>query len=162
MSKANKKDKKMIDDLVAKPVVKGQFWIITNGNKKVGNITANNAGYGVDLDGTSLQFKNTNEIKNNAKIKFEPLKTNKIKAKTPYPEYPTTPRVYNSMFDVKRGLHLYTKSEKSKCFHAAGWFVIEHNGEPQISFCPKFIFIQRYPFAGPFKTKEEAQLQINI
>lgn len=162
MSKADKKDKKMTEDLVAKPIVKDRFWIITNGDKKVGNITANNAGYGVELGGTTIQFKNTSEIKNSAKIKFEPIKTNNTKAQIPYPQYPTTPRVYNSIFDIKRGLHLYTKTSKSKCFHAAGWFVIEHNGEPQVEFCPKFIFIQRYPFVGPFKTKEEAQDQINI
>ena len=44
-------------ELVAKPIVKNQFWIVTDGNKKVGNIEANNAGYGVRLNGTFLQFK---------------------------------------------------------------------------------------------------------
>lgn len=152
----------MSADLVAKPVVKDQYWIVTDGNKKVGNIVANNAGYGVNLNGTIVQFKNTAEIKNSAKIKFQPLKTNNTKAQIPYPEYPTTARVYNSLFDIKRGLHIYTKTKKSKCYYAAGWFVIDQNGEPQTSFCPKFIFIQRYSFAGPFKTKEEAEAQINI
>lgn len=152
----------MSADLVAKPVVKDQYWIVTDGNKKVGNIVANNAGYGVNLNGTIVQFKNTTEIKNSAKIKFQPLKTNNTKAQIPYPEYPTTARVYNSLFDIKRGLHIYTKTKKSKCYYAAGWFVIDQNGEQQTSFCPKFIFIQRYPFAGPFKTKEEAEAQINI
>lgn len=151
-----------MNDLVAKPVVKDQYWIVTDGNKKVGNIVANNAGYGVNLNGTIVQFKNTTEIKNSAKIKFQPLKTNNTKAQIPYPEYPTTARVYNSLFDIKRGLHIYTKTKKSKCYYAAGWFVIDQNGEQQTSFCPKFIFIQRYPFAGPFKTKEEAEAQINI
>lgn len=152
----------MTKNLVAKPIVKDQFWIITDGVKKVGNITSNHAGYGVQLSGSTIQFKNTKEIKNNAKITFEPIKTNRKKAELPYPEYPTTAKVYNSIFDIKKGIHLYTKSKKSKCYHAAGWFVIEHNGEPKVEFCPKFIFIQRYPYAGPFKTKEEAQNQINI
>jgi len=162
VSPKKKKDKKVTHDLIAKPIVKGQFWIITDRDKKVGNITANNTGYGVQLSGSNLQFKNTKDIKNTAKIKFEALKTNNTKAQVPYPEYPTTPKVYNSIFDIKRGLHLYTKSKKSKCFHAAGWFVIDQNGEKQVTFCPKFIFIQRYPFVGPFKTETEAQAQINI
>lgn len=148
-------------ELIAKQIVKDQFWVVTDGEKKVGNITANNSGYGVQLNGTVLQFKNTADIKKNAKIRFEPAKSNNTKAAIPYPEYPTTARTYNSMFDVKRGLHLYTKTKKSKCYHAAGYFVIEHNGNKQIAFCPKYIFIQRYPYEGPFKTENEANILIN-
>lgn len=151
-----------MSELVAKQIVKDQFWVVTDGDKKVGNITANNTGYGVQLNGTFLQFENTSEIKKNARIRFEPLKSNNKKAELPYPQYPTTARTYNSMFDVKRGLHLYTKTKKSKCFHAAGWFVIEQNGQKQVAFCPKYIFIQRYPYSGPYKTENEAKVQINI
>ena len=31
--------------LIAKPVVKNQFWIVTDGNEKVGNVLADAAGY---------------------------------------------------------------------------------------------------------------------
>ena len=149
-------------NLIAKPIVKNQFWIVTDGDKKVGNVVANNAGYGVQLNGTSLQFDNTEEIKKTTKIRFEPTKSNNTKAMIPYPEYPTTARTYNSMFDVKRGLHLYTKTKKSKCYHSAGWFVIDQNGVDQVTFCPKYIFIQRYPYQGPFKTEDEAKIVINM
>lgn len=148
-------------ELVAKPIVKNQFWIVTDGNKKVGNIEANNAGYGVQVNGTFLQFNNTDEIKKKAHIKFEPLKSNKTKASMPYPEYPTTARVYNSILDIKRGLHLFTKTKKSKCLHAAGYFVIDQNGTKQVVFCPKYIFIQRYEYSGPYKTESEANSKIN-
>jgi len=148
-------------ELIAKQIVKDQFWVVTDGEKKVGNITANNSGYGVQLNGNFLQFKNTADIKKNAKIRFEPIKSNNTKVSMPYPEYPTTAKTYNSMFDVKRGLHLYTKTRKSKCFHAAGYFVIEQNGVRSVQFCPKYIFIQRYPYAGPYKTEDEANIQIN-
>jgi hypothetical protein len=79
----------------------------------------------------------------------------------PYPEYPTTSRTYNNIFDVKRKLHLFTKTTKSKCFHAAGYFVIDQNGVEQVIFCPKYIFIQRYPYKGPFKTEIEANSLLN-
>lgn len=148
-------------ELVAKPIVKNQFWIVTDGNKKVGNIEANNAGYGVQINGTFLQFNNTEEIKKKAHIKFEPLKSNKTKATIPYPEYPTTARTYNSILDVKRGLHLFTKTKKSKCLHAAGYFVMDQNGVKTVIFCPKYIFIQRYTYEGPFKTESEAKSKIN-
>ena len=148
-------------ELVAKPIVKDQFWIVTDGDRKIGNIEANNSGYGVRLNGNFLQFDNTTDLKKKTHIRFEPIKSNKTKAALPYPEYPTTSKTYNSLFDIKRGLHLFTKTRKSKCQHAAGWFVIEHNGINHVSFCPKYIYIQRYPYQGPFKTEAEAN-SINI
>lgn len=148
-------------ELIAKPIVKNQFWIVTDGEKKVGNIEANNAGYGVQVNGTFLQFNNKEEIKKSTKIRFQPLKTNSVKTNLPYPEYPTTSKTYNDLFDVKRGLHLFTKTRKSKCYHAAGYFVIDQNGVVAVHFCPKYIFVQRYNYSGPYKTEAEALAQIN-
>ncbi len=148
-------------ELVAKPIVKNQFWIVTDGNKKVGNIEANNAGYGVRLNGTFLQFNNAEDLKKQTQIKFANLKQSSNKVQVPYPEYPTTARVYNSVCDVTRGLHLSTKTKKSKCLHAAGYYVVDQNGVKSVQFCPKYIFIQRYPYQGPYKTSDEANRQIN-
>ena len=148
-------------DLIAKPIIKDQYWVVTDGDKKVGNVQANSAGYEVLINGSSLQFNNTDDIKKKTKIRFQVLKSNKTKAEIPYPEYPTTPRTYNNMFDIKRRLHLYTKNRKSKCYHAAGWFMIDQNGQKQAVFCPKYIFIQRYPYQGPFKTESEVNSLLN-
>jgi len=148
-------------ELTAKPI-SDEFWILTDGEKKVGNVCANHAGFGVDLQGSFFQFKSTNEIVEKTKIRFVSPKKPVEKPTLPYPEYPTSPRTYNSVYDVKRGLHVFTKTKKSKCFHAAGYFVVNHNGTDQVIFCPKYIFIQRYPYKGPFKTKDEAKSQINI
>jgi hypothetical protein len=132
-----------MSELIAKPIVK------------------NHAGYGVQVNGTFLQFNNKEEIKKKAHIKFQPLDTIKIKPTVPYPEYPTTSRVYNSVCDITRGLHLFTTTRKSKCLHAAGYFVIDQNGTASVQFCPKYIFIQRYAYSGPYKTLDEAKRQIN-
>ena len=148
-------------ELVAKPIVKNQFWIVTDGDKKVGNIEANNAGYGVQINGTFLQFNNADDLKKSTKIKFESAANIISKPTHPYPEYPTTKKVYNSILDIQRGLHLFTTTKKSKCYHAAGYFVMDQNGTKQVVFCPKYIFIQRYPYEGPFKTESEAKSVIN-
>jgi hypothetical protein len=150
-----------MNELVAKPIIKDQFWVITDGEKKVGNVQANNAGFSVELNGNTLQFNNTTDIKKQTKIQFQVLKSNKAKAEVPYPEYPTTARTYNNMFDVKRKLHLFTKTRKSKCYHVAGWFIIDQNNQKQSIFCPKYIFIQRYNYQGPFKTESEANSLLN-
>ena len=65
------------------------------------------------------------------------------------------------MLDIKRRLHLYTKTQKSKCYYAAGWYVMNQFGENEVVFCPKYIFIQRYPYSGPYKTRIEAEDMIN-
>ena len=83
------------------------------------------------------------------------------KKEVPLSEYPTTGKVSNSILDIKRKLHLFTKGTKSKCYYAAGWFVMNHSAEPEVVFCPKYIFIQRYGYSGPFKTENEAKQAIN-
>ena len=160
----NKNGEDMIIDieLTAKPITDGEFWILTDGKNKVGNVCANSAGYGVQLAGSFFQFESTKDIQKKTKIKFVAPEKIELLETTPYPEYPTTARTYNSVFDVKRGLHVFTKTRKSKCFHAAGYFVVDNHGTKEIIFCPKYIFIQRYPYNGPFKTKNEAKNQINI
>ena len=148
-------------ELIAKPIIKDQYWVVTDGEKKVGNVLANNAGYELMLNGSTLQFNNTKDIQKKTKISFQPMKSNKTKVEMPYPEYPTTNKTYNNIFDIKRKLHIFTKTNKSKCYHVAGWFVINQNGQNQTFFCPKYIFIQRYEYVGPFKTESEANNYIN-
>jgi len=148
-------------DLIAKPIIKDQYWVVTDGEKKVGNVQANSAGYEVILNGSTLQFNNTKDIQKKTRISFQPMKSNKTKVEMPYPEYPTPNRTYNNYFDVKRKLHIFTKSVKSKCYHVAGWFSINQNGHFQTVFCPKYIFIQRYPYHGPFRSEDAANNYIN-
>ena len=152
----------MSKPLIAKPVVKNQFWIVTDGKEKVGNVIADGSGFEVKLNGNKTHFKNTNAIKKQTKIEFETIKIDKHKKEVPFNEYPTTKKVYNSILDIKRKVHLFTKTQKSKCFHAAGWYILYQGEEPTVTFCPKYIFIQRYEYLGPYKTEDEAKKLINI
>ena len=147
--------------LIAKPVVKDQFWVVTDGEKKVGNVIASGSGFEVKVNGTNTVYKDQKDVKKKTRIEFQTLKTDKTKTQLPFAHYPTTTKVYNSILDIKRRLHLYTKTPKSKCYHAAGWFVMNQNGVADIVFCPKYIFIQRYDYQGPFKTEDEAKTMIN-
>jgi hypothetical protein len=148
--------------LIAKPVVKNQFWIVTDGNEKVGNVLADGSGFEVKLNGNKTHYKNTKSIKKTENIEFLTFsKFNGDTKEVPFNEYPTTNKVCNSVLDIKRKLHLFTKTPKSKCYHAAGWYTFKQGIEEKIVFCPKYIFIQRYSYDGPFKTKEEAEALIN-
>ena len=148
--------------LIAKPVIKNQFWIVTDGKEKVGNVLATGTGFEVKLNGNISQFENTKSIQKQAHIEFQQIQAvNKTKKHLPFTVYPTTSKVYNSMLDIKRKLHLFTKTQKSKCYYAAGWFAMKQGSVFEPIFCPKYIFVQRYAYVGPFKTKDEAKNKIN-
>lgn len=148
--------------LTAKPIVKGEYWVVTDGEKKVGNVTHDGSGFDVRIGNTVEHFTTTKAIEKKVNIEFEKLISKKNDT-LPFAIYPTSGnRVYNSVLDVKRKLHLFTKTAKSKCYHVAGWFAIKQGQEFTPVFCPKYIFVQRYKYYGPFKTKEEVQQQINM
>jgi hypothetical protein len=144
--------------LIAKPVVKNQYWIVTDGKEKVGNVIADGSGFEVKLNGNKKHFKTTNAIKRQTSIEFEQVE--KQKPVPPLSSFPTPSKTYNNVLDLKRKLHIFTKSQKSKCYHAAGYFVL-NQGEPSVVFCPKYIFVQRYEYSGPYKTESEAKIALN-
>ena len=149
-------------NLKAKPIINNQYWVITDGQNKVGNVIAEGTGYEVKLGENIEHYDSTKTITKIKNIRFEPIVKSKINT-PPFAIYPSTGnKVYNSILDVKKRLHLYTKTAKSKCFYVAGWFVVKQNDEFQLIFCPKYIFIQRYEYKGPFKTEDEAKNSINI
>lgn len=149
--------------LIAKPIIKNQYWVVTDGVEKVGNVIADGSGFEVKLNGYSSHYKDTKAIQKQTKITFETIKkVDRTQLSLPFKAYPTPKHTFNSMFDVKRKLHLFTTSQKSKCYYAAGWFTLDQGNGFQSIFCPKYIFIQRYPYSGPYKTQDEAEKQLNI
>ena len=145
--------------LIAKPIVKNQYWVVTNGKEKVGNVTATDSGFELKLQGGTSTFDSTKNLQRLTNIEFQPdaLKTKKDVS---FSQYPTPAKVFNSMLDIKRKLHLFTKTTKSKCYYVAGWFLVQQGSIYEPIFCPKYIFIQRYKYSGPYKTKAEATINI--
>lgn len=143
--------------LIAKTILKNQNWVITDGHKKVGNVVADGAGYRVKIGNDVRQVEDTKSIEKIFHVSFD-KPTKSKKEKLPYANWPTDSKTHNNFYDVQRKLHIYTKTKKSLCYHAAGYFKINMNGEWQTLFCPKYIFIQRYEYLGPFKTESEAKV----
>jgi hypothetical protein len=69
--------------------------------------------------------------------------------------FPTSVNPYNSMYDVRNKLPLFTKSNASKSLYCAGYYTIQFNKGWVKSFCPKLITLERNPYKGPFKTEFE-------
>lgn len=151
----------MSKKLIAKPVVADAYWVVTDGEQKVGNVIAAKNGYNLILGDNVQHCANTADIMREYSIQFENRKNKTIANGTPYAVWPTTGKTYNNMLDIKRRLHLYTKSRASKCYYVAGYFALQLNGIWSIVHCPKYIFVQRYQYSGPYMTEYEAQEWVN-
>lgn len=150
-------------NLIAKPIIKNQYWVVTDGDKKVGNVESQGTGFDVKIGNNIEHYDTTKQIEKSKKIEFETIAKVKPRNDTPpFAIFPTSKnRIFNSVLDVKRKLHLYTTSAKSKCYFVAGWFAIKQGIEFTTVFCPKYIFIQRYEYMGPFHSESEANSSIN-
>ena len=143
--------------IVAKPVIPNQFWILRDGDIKVGNIEAGPEGFSVKINNQVQSYKSINILKKKVSIDFEPaVKNHKSTTANLVHGYSTEGRAYNSIFDVKHQVPLWTKEPRSKSWYAAGWYRIKQGRAWETVFCPKLITLQRYPYSGPFLKEEQA------
>jgi len=143
--------------IIAKPIIDKQFWILQDGNQKVGNIEACAGGYQVKINNQIAQFKTIRMAAQRVNIQFESITQPKQKNPTGQVHgYPATGRIYNPMWDVKMKLPIYTKTAKSKSWFAAGWYRVKKGRNWTVTQDPKLIVLQRYNYQGPFYSEEEA------
>jgi hypothetical protein len=146
-------------EIYAKPIVEGKFWIIEQDGEKVATLhkKENNKFVLSSTTGEVMFNKKDDLVKQFGNGFF--LSNDKVKVTTLEPKechgYPTVCKPYNSMYDVRRKLPLFTKSNASKSLYCAGYYIIKFNKGWVKSFCPKAITIERYPFKGPFKNEIE-------
>ena len=142
--------------IIAKPIIDKKFWILQKDNEKVGNIEAVGAGFQVTINNQVQQFKTIRMAAQRANIQFE----SEIKSSKPDVHsvhgYPAGSRVHNPVWDVQQQLPLYTKTKKSKSWFAAGWYQLKRGRKWRVVQDPKLIALERYPYAGPFQSKEQA------
>ncbi len=153
-------------DIHAKPIVDGKFWIVEQAEHKVGVLKLNEQKKYV------FSSKDTVTVFDNKKKLFETFGTDFFVAKKKetliendadrdIQGYPASTTPYNPMFDVKRHLPLFTKSNKSKSVYCAGYYIIKFDKGWVKSFCPKLITVERYQYEGPFKTELEMKHRLN-
>jgi hypothetical protein len=146
--------------IVAKPVVPGQFWILKDGENKVGNIESGPNGFSVKIGNDIQSYKTINTIKQTVSISFESAAKSFQPAETNFVHgYPTTDYPYNAIFDVKHQVPLWTREPRSKSWYAAGWYHVKQGRSWTTELCPKLITLQRYSYRGPFHTEEQANVK---
>ena len=141
--------------LVAKVVADKQYWILQEADQKVGNIEAWDGGYQVRIHDQIKQFKTIKLAARESNIIFEKGVTASKPDNTMVHGFPVAGRCYNPVWDVVHRLPLYTKTRKSKSWFAAGWYSLKRGRNWKVVQDPKLIALQRYPYQGPFHSKEE-------
>jgi len=137
----------------AKPIVKNKFWILRDGNRKVGEVNAIQGGFSVTVNNREAQFKTLATLKRRSGIEFDDsinIVTSK-KKNTDVHGYPAAGSIHNDVWDVQLKLPLYTKKIKSKSYFAAGWYKVKLKKRWKTVFSPKLIILQRNEYQGPFK-----------
>ena len=150
-------------EMKAKPVIDGKFWIIEDGVNRVGTLQRDESNKFILVSNKQKAiFKDTKTLEKQFGKNFFVTATTKPQSQSnEIYGYPTNCSPHNPMYDIKRKLPLFTKSDASKSVYCAGYYAIRFDKGWVRSFCPKLITIQRYPYFGPFKTKEEMKAKLN-
>jgi hypothetical protein len=146
-------------EIHAKPIVDGKFWIVEQDGEKVATLQKkeNNKFILSSTTGEVMFNKKDDLTKQFGKGFF--LNSLKVKVTQDDPHechgFATSVKPYNAMYDVRRKLPLFTKSNQSKSLYCAGYYIIKFNKGWVKSFCPKVITLERNEYRGPFKTEFE-------
>lgn len=148
-----------LTDLHAKPIIDDKFWIVEKDGEKFATLRKNEDNRFVMSNELGIKIYDNKESLTRqfgkdffvAKIVQEATDSlpNEVH------NFPTSTAPFNAMFDIKRKLPLFTKSDDSKSLYCAGYYVIRFDKGWVKSFCPKLITLQRYEYKGPFKTEIE-------
>jgi hypothetical protein len=145
----------------AKEVLNGKFWIVENNNERVGTLSLSDDQYMLS-DASGTHFYNETQLKRKLgkNVLWEKLDIKQSKVCEVH-GFPSSCEPHNAMYDVKRKLPLFTKSEKSKSLYCAGYYIVHFEKGWVKSFCPKLITCERYETRGPFKTELEMRTELS-
>jgi hypothetical protein len=146
-------------EIHAKPIVDGKFWIVEQDGEKIATLhKKENNKFILSSTQGEVMFNKKDDLTKQFGSEFF-LKSTKVKVtKVENNEchgYPTSVTPYNAMYDVRKKLPLFTKSNTSKSLFCAGYYIIRFNKLWLKSMCPKLITLERYEFKGPFRTELE-------
>lgn len=146
----------------AKAILEDKFWIVEEEGVRIGTLSKSDEGFVVTAKGKIEIYKSESQLKKKFGKNFLVANiNNKDDNIREVHGYPTRTTPYNSMFDIKRKLPLFTKSEKSKSVYCAGYYLIKFNVNWLKSYCPKLITIERNEYIGPFKTEFEMKAALS-
>ena len=150
--------------LLAKAVVKNKCWVVEDHGRQIATILSTPNGVTLVQDGQREKFASFKLLSDRYNIVLDKTKPVKRVPQETHDVYgfPCDYQANNILWDVQHRLPIFTKGTKSKSFFSAGYYIVQFNNGWVKSYCPKLITLNRYPFKGPYKTKEEMQAQLRL
>lgn len=140
----------------AKTILKNKYWIIEDNDVRIGTLSFNNDQYIFTNKSEVCVFNTENDLTNRfgVTVNWKLPEENQIDKKENFDinGYPIGVQPYKCMFDIKRKISLFSKSEKSDSLYCAGYFILKFPKGWTKAFCPKLVTIEQYEYKGPFKT----------
>lgn len=149
-----------MSNIFATPIVNDKFWIVEEDGTRIATLHKNeNNTFLLSNTGGEIMFNEkielTKHFGNNFFLTNNEHPVNITEDINECHGFPTSCKPFNAMYDVKRKLPLFTKSERSKSVFCAGYYRVKFDYYWNTSFCPKLITIDRYPTLGPYKSEAE-------
>lgn len=148
-------------EMTAKPIT-DHFWILERNGERIGIIQETETGVTVTAEQSRVSFKNIRQLKKEYDIKFLTSTNKNSNNECQVNGYPSKVKPYNAVYDIQKKLPLFTKTDKSKSYYCAGYYIIKFDNGWVKAFCPKLITIQRYKNQGPYRTQLEMQEQLRL
>lgn len=152
-------------EIYAKPIIDNKFWIVEQDGNRIALLRKNESNrFILSNNNGSVQHGRREDFTKKYGRNFflkSPKRKTTITVNNECYGFPTSCVPYNEVYDVVNQLPLFTKSEVSKSYHCAGYYIIKFNKGWVRSFCPKYITIERNEYHGPFKTEIEMRLELN-
>ena len=146
----------------AKPILDNKLWLIETDGEKIGTLSVCDDRYMFSNSNTTCFFSNDRQLKKHfGDFAFDKVEHDIDPVDKSVHGFPTNCVPYQPVFDVKRKLPLFSKSNKSKSYYCAGYYIIRFDKGWVKSFCPKLITVERYETRGPFKTELEMKQELN-
>lgn len=145
--------------LEAKPIIKDKLWVVKKGKNQVATIQSIHGSSNVVLvvEGARKKYPSVNVLKKNHNIVFDSKVQEPAEPKFNVCGYPTDARPYAGIYDVEQGYPIYTKSETSKSYYCAGYYLVQYKNKWIKEFCPKLLTLDRNPNKGPFDSMTQCK-----
>lgn len=140
---------------IAKTVIKNKFWVVEHNGEQVATIQTSPTGITFVKNEEREKFVSIKLLKTKYNITFASEKKSKKTSEISYEVngFPCNHKPYNALLNVAKKLPVFTKTNTSKSFFCAGYYLVKFNSDYVQSYCPKLITLSRYEFLGPFRTK---------
>tara|TARA_B110000503_G_C7099015_1_gene392950 strand:- start:255 stop:740 length:486 start_codon:yes stop_codon:yes gene_type:complete len=142
---------------IAKVLIPNKSWILEDDGLKVGTVIRQRSSYYILKNGQEVPIGNVKDVQEKLGITFNDvavIQKSVAKEFSVY-DYPCNSKPFGAVYNIRKKLPIYAKSNKSKSQYCAGYYVIKFRKGWVKSFSPKLITLDRYPYHGPFKTELE-------